>query len=249
MEKAEAKGTSFFDCFRGTDLRRTEIACVAFLGQITCGAQFAYSATYFFEQAGMAASDAYKLNLGDTALAFCGTIASWFLMRHFGRRMLYISGMSAMFIVLMVIGFLGISKSNDAIWGEAAMCFLWLLSFSLTVGPVGWTIPPEVSSTRLRSQTVVLARNSYYVSQVVANVIEPYFINPTELNLKGKTGFIWAGTAFCSIVWAYFRLPETKGRTYDELDVMFHNKLATRKFKDYDIDSFNTAGDQIHLKS
>lgn len=50
LEKELASGTSFLDCFRGIDLRRTEIACITFLGQITCGAQFAYSATYFFQQ-------------------------------------------------------------------------------------------------------------------------------------------------------------------------------------------------------
>lgn len=42
IEKDITSGVSYWDCFRGVDLRRTEIACVAFLGQITCGAQFAY---------------------------------------------------------------------------------------------------------------------------------------------------------------------------------------------------------------
>lgn len=239
IEKEITEGTSYFDCFRGFDLRRTEIACVAFVGQITCGAQFAYSATYFFEQAGLSPDNAYAVNLGDTGLAFCGTIASWFLMRYFGRRALYLPGMSAMCLLLLIIGFLTLSNNPNAAWGQAAMCFLWLLSFSLTIGPVGWAIPPEVSSTRLRSKTVVLARNTYYVAQIVANVLEPYMINPTEWNWNGYTGFFWCGTAFCSIVWAFFRLPETKGRTYEELDIMFASKLPTRKFKIYEIDAYD----------
>lgn len=37
-----------------------------------------------------------------------------------------------------------------------------------------------------------------------------YLINPTELDLKGKTAFFWAATAAITTVWAYFRLPEVK---------------------------------------
>lgn len=37
-------------------------------------------------------------------------------------------------------------------------------------------------------------------------------MNPTELDLKGKTAFFWAGTAALTTAWAWFRLPEVKVR-------------------------------------
>lgn len=262
IERNITEGTSYWDCFRGIDLRRTEIACVTFLGQITCGAQFAYSATYFFQQAGLSSDDSYKLNLGGTGIAFCGAIGAWFLMRRLGRRTLYLAGMSGMGMWLFIIGGLAIDTSNDTVkWVQSALCLVWLLTFSLTVGPVGWAIPPEVSSTRLRSKTVVLARTTYYVVQVIANVIQPYMMNPTEWNWKGeftpshgftchlahdqigKTGFFWFRFAFLTIVWAFFRMPETKGRSYEELDLMFEAKLPTRKFKKYHVNAYDD-GDQ-----
>lgn len=46
IEQEMTRGTSYLDCFKGVDLRRTEIACVTFIGQITCGAQFAYVSPY-----------------------------------------------------------------------------------------------------------------------------------------------------------------------------------------------------------
>lgn len=240
LESKLAEGTSYLDCFRKTDLRRTEVACVTFLGQITCGAQFAYSATYFFEQAGFSASNAYKINLGGTAVAFCGTIASWFLMHRMARRTLYISGMGAMCLWLFLIGCLTLDTHSQSIkWIQSALCIIWLLSFSLSIGPVGWAIPAEVSSTRLRSKTVVLARNTYYVSQIVANVIEPYMMNPTAWNWNGKTGFFWFGTGFLTLVWAFFRMPETKNRSFEELDLMFAAKLPTRAFKNWEVDAYD----------
>ncbi|SCO80568.1 probable alpha-glucoside transport protein [Fusarium oxysporum] len=241
-EKRIAEGTSYWDCFKPADVRRTEIACVSFLGQITCGAQFAYSATYFFQQAGLDSNTSYNLNLGGTGMAFCGTIASWFLMRHIGRRNLYLAGMSAMSMWLLIIGALATNTHNPAVkWVQSILCLIWLLTFSLTVGPIGWAIPAEVSSTRLRSKTVVLARTSYYLAQIVANVIQPYMMNPSAWNWKGKTGFFWFAFACLSVVWAFFRLPETRGRSYEELDLMFEAKLPTRMFKTYHVDAYDNS--------
>lgn len=42
IESTLHEGTSYWDCFRGTDLRRTEIACVTFMGQVLSGSSFAY---------------------------------------------------------------------------------------------------------------------------------------------------------------------------------------------------------------
>src|SRR5258708_933385 len=60
-------------------------------------------------------------------------------------------------------------------------------------------------------------------------------MNPTEWNLKGYTGFIWGATAFATFVWAYFRLPETRGRTFEEMDILFAKRVPARKFADYDV--------------
>jgi SP family general alpha glucoside:H+ symporter-like MFS transporter len=40
------------------------------------------------------------------------------------------------------------------------------------------------------------------------------------------------------MTWAFFRLPEPKGRSYAELDVLFESRVPARKFKDATVDSF-----------
>ncbi|KAL4888884.1 general substrate transporter [Aspergillus ambiguus] len=239
IESEIEAGTSYWDCFKGSNLRRTEIACMTFAGQVLAGSQFAYSGTYFFEQAGMSPSDAYKLGLGGTAIAFVGTVLSWFLMKGFGRRSMYLSGMALMAIYLLLIGMLSLAHNNrGVVWAQSALCILWLFTFSLTVGPMGWSIAPEVSSTRLRSKTICLARNSYYIAIVAANAIEPYMMNPAAWNWRGKTGFFWFIFAFLTFAWGFFRLPETKDRTFEELDIMFAAGVRTRKFKAYHVDAY-----------
>lgn len=62
-------------------------------------------------------------------------------------------------------------------------------------------------------------------------------------NWGAKTGFFYAGTCFLCFVWAFFRLPEPKGRTYAELDILFEKKVPARRFKHTVVDSFHVDGD------
>ncbi|KAK4065097.1 uncharacterized protein Triagg1_8733 [Trichoderma aggressivum f. europaeum] len=242
IEEAQAKESkSYVECFRGTDLRRTEICCVAFFGQILSGSSFAYSPSYFFTTAGMSPDHAYQLNLGGTAIAFLGTVFSWFLITHFGRRTLYVTGQGILCTTLLVIGIINAATSaKNAIWAEAALCIFWLLVYALTVGPLAYAIVSETSSIRLRPLTVSLARTAYQIINIVSQVLEPYFMNPTAWNASGKTGFFWGGTALLTFIWAYFRLPETKDRTYEELDILFAKRISARKFASEKVDAYET---------
>ena len=207
--------------------------------QVLSGSTFAYSPTYFFTQAGIAASSAYKLNLGGTACAFVGTILSWFLLARLGRRTLYLAGEIILCLLQVLIGILSASTdSSGALWAQAALCIMWLFTYSLTVGPIAYCIISETSSVRLRPQTVVLARNTYQIVNIISGVLVPYQLNPNNWNWKGKSGFFWAGSAALTAVWAFFRLPECRGRTYEELDIMFANGVPARKFASTEVDAY-----------
>jgi MFS transporter, SP family, general alpha glucoside:H+ symporter len=100
------------------------------------------------------------------------------------------------------------------------------------MGPLPYVINGEVSSTRLRSKTIALARGTYLVLNIINSAVAPYILNPTAGNWKGKTGFLTAGLSILSLVWAYFRLPETGQRTFEELDILFAEKhITARNFK------------------
>ena len=73
-------------------------------------------------------------------------------------------------------------------------------------------------------------------------------INPTEGNWKGKAGFFWAGTASLTALWAYLRLPELKGRSYEEADLMFHRGVSARKFGSYQIDAYEETPEALRGK-
>ena len=230
--------TSYFECFKGIEARRTEIACVAFAGQMLAGAPFAYNATYLFQQIGLSTEQTYNLNVGGTAMALFGTIVSWIcVMPYVGWRRTYFVGMISLTTILLLIGFLNIGASHKPIaTAQACLTLIWTFVFQLSVGQLGWAIPAGIGSTRLRQKTVCLARNSYNIVSIIANVLEPYFMNPTEWNLKGYTGFFWGGLAFLTAIWTFFRLPETEGRSFEDIDLMFKKQLPARKFKTFEVE-------------
>ncbi|OAL49126.1 maltose permease MAL61 [Pyrenochaeta sp. DS3sAY3a] len=242
LEKAVSAGTSYLDCFKGTDLRRTEIAAMTWFTQAFCGAALIGYSTYFFQQAGLSDSDAFSMSLGQYAIGAVGVFIAWALIQRVGRRTLYVCGDIVMVILLVIIGGLGvIPKGNiGAQWGIGAMLLLFAAAYNCTVGPVCYSIVAEIPSTRLRQKTVVIARNTYNLASVVGNILTPRMLNPGAWNWGAKTGFFYAGTCFCCFLWAFFRLPEPKGRTYAELDILFEKRVSARHFKDTVVDQFHT---------
>lgn len=245
--------TGYWECFRGVEARRTEIACMTFAGTILTGLVFAYNSTYFFSSIGLSNNQTYQLNVGGTGMALVGTLISWvFIMPYAGRRTIYFWGTAAMAIILFVIGVLNVRTSeNSFALAQAVLTLIWTFAFQLSVGQMAWALPAEIGSTRLRQKTVVLGRNAYYLTSVVASVLEPYFINPTAWNLKGYTSFFWAGTSFITLIWVFFRLPETKGRSYEEINLLFAKGIGARHFSKYQVDVFDESeekGTVVHIE-
>lgn len=236
LEKTMSQGDSYFDCFKGVELRRTEIACMSWVIQVFCGSPLFLYAAYFYVQAGLSANEAFKMSIGQYALGFAANVLAWGLIRLCGRRTLYLWGLGVMFILLMVIGGIGTRPESPSIsWATASLILVFTFAYELTVGPVCFSLVPEIPSSRLRTKTVVLARVSYNVAFVFANTLMPRMLNPTVWNWKGRTGFFWAIFCFLCLVWAYFRLPEPKGLTYCELDILFEHKANARKFHRFQV--------------
>jgi SP family general alpha glucoside:H+ symporter-like MFS transporter len=247
LELEASVGTSYRDCFRGVNFRRTEIACIVWLIQTISGSPLMGSATYFFVSAGLPANTASTLNLIMFVVGGVGTASSWFLMKPFGRRDIYLVGQCILVVIMLITAILGTvdRESQGAQWGIGALLIIFTFVYDITIGPVCYSLVAEIGSTRLRSKTVVLARNLYNIGGVVVGVINPYMLNTTAWNLGPKSGYLWAATGACGLVWTFFRLPEPKGRSYGELDLLFDMKVPARKFKETQVQEFEETTPQV----
>jgi len=245
LESAMDQGTSYLDCFRGTNLRRTEIAAVAWMIQTACGSGLIGQSTVFYQEAGLSASDSFSFNLGMYALGAVGTISSWFTMQRYGRRFLYLWGLVGMMIVLVGVGATGFGKGQNVAWASGSLLIVFSFLYQFTVGPVCYCLVAEIPSTRLRAKTVVLARNAYNVIGILNNILLPRMLSPIAWDWKAKSAFFFVGANVLCIAWVFFRLPETKGRTYAELSVLFDDRVSARKFETTAVDLYGKGGEPL----
>lgn len=122
---------------------------------------------------------------------------------------------------------------SPLVWAQSILLLLWNFVYDLTIGPVCFILISEISAVRLRAKTIAVATAIQAVLGIFMTVAIPYLINPDEGNMRGKLGFFFGGLAGLSLVWTWFKVPETKDRTFEELDVMFERRVPTREFGNY----------------
>ncbi|KAJ9092418.1 hypothetical protein QFC20_007373 [Naganishia adeliensis] len=217
LEKQMSAGASYIDMFKGL------------IGE----------GRRFFQQAGMAVQASYDLNLALNAMFVVGTFVSWGLLTRFGRRTLYLTGLSTMACVLLVIGGMGFTDSQAAKWVSGGLLVFLNLAYNSTLGPVCYTLIAEISSTRLRAKTIALSRVAYQLMNIICGIIVPRQLSPAEWNWGPKSGLFWAGSAILSFCYCWLRVPETRNRSYGELDLLFENRIPAWRFSKTKVDQFN----------
>lgn len=173
IEAQATAGTSYKDCFKGSDLRRTLITCAIHAFASFSGLLMGNLGTYFFEVAGLDTNMAYALGLGNTGIQFLGVVLSWFFTQHYGRRTLYLWGTGFNFVVLLVIGILscvsvGVGLSRTL----GALVILVAFQCGLTILPMTYVIMGETSSVRLRARTIGISRDAFYVGNICGGIRE-----------------------------------------------------------------------------
>ncbi|KAL4976208.1 general substrate transporter [Aspergillus desertorum] len=228
----------YLECFRGPNLRRLTICVMAYSMQAFTGNVFFISyAVHFMELAGLDAADAFSMNLGLTAVGFMGTCISWLLLAYLGRRTMYLFGCCSLATVLFAVGAVDLApRRAAAAWAQCALMLLCTFIYDLSLGPFCYVLLAEVSSARLRGFTIALSTVACFVWSVVFAVVIPYVMNEDQRDWRGKTGFLFAGMSALCAMYCYWCLPETRGRTFEELDVLFEKRVPSQKFASATVD-------------
>lgn len=146
LEKEISSGTSYLDCFRGVDLRRTEISCLTWACQNLCGSGLMGASSYFYNAAGLSPSHAYTMALIQYALGAIGVVLAWWAMTRVGRRTLYVYGLATLCILMFITGCISLAPNATnrnvdeiniaASWATGSMLLLFTFIYDFTVGPI-----------------------------------------------------------------------------------------------------------------
>ncbi len=142
---------------------------------------------------------------------------------RFGRRPLLQAGLVGMGISLTVVGiaFLWLDDSSGGATDAGVITLVALVvfiaSFAFSLGPVTWTVINEVFPNRVRGRAVSVATAVNWFS---AWLVSQFFL--TLVDGIGSSATFWLFATFSAIafVWITLRVPETKGRSLEEIEEM-----------------------------
>ena len=230
----ETEQVNYIECFRNSNLRRTIISIAPLSVQQFTGIVFAASySTYYSQLAGYSTSASFRLQIVQQVLSMFGNIISWYLIDKVGRRNLTIYGTAGLTVILWVMGGLAVGGSPGELKGTVAMILLYCFFYNVTIGATAYTVLTEVATARLRAKTIAIGLIVQNCFSVMWSFVLPYLFNPDKANLGGKVGFIFGGLSFPCIAFLWWFQPETKGRSYEELDEMFTKRIPVRQFATY----------------
>ena len=59
----------------------------------------------------------------------------------------------------------------------------------------------------------------------------PYLFDADAADLGARVGFLYGALTLAAVVWVWFLLPETAGRSLEEIHTLFNDRVPARKFK------------------
>ena len=199
-----------------------------------------FNAAHIFAIAGFTQGKLVTIAVG--AVQFVGTALACLLMDKAGRRILLWTTALGMCVSLLVLGIyfeiyippkdsgsasdtvslLGsISHSVPAksiSWLSILCLVLFNLIFALAWGPVPWLVMSEIFPLRVRGPASSFATMANWTLAFI--VTKTYESMASALTIQGVYWF-YAGCCFLGFIFVYLLLPETKGKTLEEIEALF----------------------------
>jgi sugar porter (SP) family MFS transporter len=156
------------------------------------------------------------LIVGITNVVF--TVVAVLLLDRVGRRALLITGTVVLLAALVVLGVYFTSSTLQDRYGWVALAglVLFIAGFAVGLGPVFWLMISEIFPVGVRSKAMSVA--------TIFNWGANFLVAQTFLSLSGwitRQGvfFLYAGLAVLALAFFVLRVPETKGRSLEEIQV------------------------------
>ncbi|WVZ90379.1 hypothetical protein U9M48_036686 [Paspalum notatum var. saurae] len=144
-----------------------------------------------------------------------------------GRRPLLLVSTGGMTLALLVLGsiFVAFAGAEDDAAVAAAVSFAaivaFVVTFSVGFGPLAWVYSSEVLPLRLRAPGAGLGTA---MNRIMSGVVTMTFLSLYQAITMAGVFYLYAAIAAASFVFIYACLPETRGRSLEDMEELFHTK-------------------------
>lgn len=190
------------------------IGIVLAVFQQWCGINVIFNyAQEIFSAAGYTVSDVL-MNIvvtGVTNVIF--TFVAIYTVDKWGRRTLLFVGSAGLALIYMILGtcyFLEISG-----WTMLLLVVMAIACYAMSLAPVVWVVLSEIFPVRLRGMAMALSTFFLWVACFILTYTFPIL---NEAIGAAGTFWLYGGICFAGFLFIRMRLPETKGKTLEELE-------------------------------
>jgi sugar porter (SP) family MFS transporter len=205
------------------ELRSSGLARILMLGvllavlQQWCGINVIFNyAQEIFAAAGYQVSDILFNIVVTGAVNVVFTFVAFFTIDRFGRRFLLLSGLCGLILIYAVLGLL----YHMHLQGKPMLVLVLaaIACYAMSLAPATWVVISEIFPNRIRSSAVSISVTALWSACFLLT-----YTFPLLNTALGAAGTFWTYGAVClaGAVFLFLRLPETKGRTLEEIETDF----------------------------
>jgi len=197
------------------------IAAVAQLSGINA---ILYYSTKIFTTAGIGIANAFAATVLVGFVNCLFTLAAFILVDRTGRRVLLLIGLAAQVLSLWAIAYvLAASFSGVAL---VASVLVFIAAFAVALGPISWLLGSEIFPAPIRARGMSIMAFTTWVSCYVVAQTFP-LLNGNPAIGPANTFCIYSAVSLAGLAFTWCLVPETKGRTLEEIDASW--RFATHK--------------------
>ncbi|KAK9471222.1 general substrate transporter [Dipodascopsis tothii] len=249
----ESADITLLDLFRKDSIARTMTGIWAQIWQQMTGMNvMMYYVVYTFAMAGYTGNSGLISSSIQYVINVVMTIPALLFIDSWGRRRLLISGaiLQAMWLFL-VGGLMGkyghwvpsVNGNESIRWSvpnkhaaKAVIAFnyLFVATFAPTWGPGSWVYVSEIFPLKQRA----LANGVCAAANWIFNFALAFFVPPAFKNIQWKTYIIFGVFCLCMALHVFLLFPETKGKTLEEIDLIWEQRVPAWKSSKTDFSQF-----------
>jgi sugar porter (SP) family MFS transporter len=214
---------------------------LAIFQQITGINAIIYYADKIFGAAGFTGSheQASATTWAVGAVNVLATLIAIVYVDRLGRRALLLTGLVGMGVSLTVVGACFFSLQNITSSSSTAnnastttsmagiftlvALIVYIASFAFSLGPVVWTMINEIYPRRVRGRAVSIATAANWAA---AWLVSQFFLTLVDSITEAGTFLLFALMCVVCFVWIWRYVPETKGRTLEEIEAFWKKEAA-----------------------
>ena len=199
---------------------------LAIFQQVTGINTVIYYAPTIIQSAGLpSASAAILATAGIGLVNVLMTIVAMWLIDRVGRRPLLLTGIAGMIVSLGVLGFVFRSGAQNATAVRLAVITLmaYVAFFAISLGPIFWLLIAEIFPLKIRGQAEGAAAGTNWIFNLLVSIT---FLTLAELIGPSWTFWLYGLLAIAALLFCYYLVPETKGRSLEEIEASWHSGRA-----------------------